>query len=75
MIQTNSRLYKVYEAEEVDNLNLALYQDSIRYSNDKTQVILEFIDAPHANTITLSNEEARTLMNTAKWQRELPNEL
>ena len=68
----NSRVYKVYEADEIDNLDMSLYQDSIRWSNDKTQVILEFIDAPHGNTITLSYQEALTLMNTAEWQRQLP---
>jgi len=71
MIQTNSRKYKVYEANEIDNLDMTLYQDSIKYNNDKTQVILEFIDAPHGNTFTLSNEEALTLMSTTEWKKEI----
>ncbi len=67
----NSRIYKVYEASEMDNIDMTLYQNSVRWNNDDTQFILEYIDVPKTIVGTLTYEEALLLMNTELWRNEL----
>ncbi len=67
----NSRIYEVYAAGEIDNLDLTLYQDSVRWNNDGTQFILEYIDVPETTVGTLTYEETLLLMTTELWRNEL----
>lgn len=67
----NSRIYQVYEAAEIDNIDMTLYQDSVRWNNDTTQFILEYIDAPATMVGKLTYEEALILMKTNVWEDEL----
>ncbi len=67
----NSRIYKVYEASEMDNIDMTLYQNSVRWNNDDTQFILEYIDVPKTTVGTLTYEETLLLMTTELWRNEL----
>jgi len=62
------KYYKTYLSSEYDNLDLTLFEHNIRWSNDRSEFIVEFLSPPHGNTITLTHQEALLLMNTDKWK-------
>ena len=66
-----TRLYKIYTSTEYNNLDLSLYQDSIRWNNNNTKCILEFINTPHGNTITLTHAEALLEIQKPEWVKEI----
>jgi len=65
----NSRVYQVYEADEIDNIDMALYQDNVRWNVDSTQFILEYMDVPEIMVGKLTYEEALSLMATDSWTK------
>jgi hypothetical protein len=67
----NSRIYKVYAADEIDNIDMTLYQDSLRWNNDSTEFILEYIDVPETMVGKLTYAEALSLMQTDSWLQTL----
>ena len=70
MIQTYSRIYEVYGADQIDNLDMSLYQEAVRWNNNSTQFILEFLNTPESMDQKLSQSDALDLMNTDSWKEE-----
>jgi len=67
----NSRIYQVYAADKMDNLDMTLYQDSVRWNNDRTEFIMEYVNVPETMVGKLTYEEALALMATKPWEYEL----
>lgn len=63
----NSRIYQVYAADKMDNLDMTLYQDSVRWNNDRTEFIVEYINVPETMVGKLTYEEALALMQEDSW--------
>ena len=57
--------YKIYNAEEYDNLDLSLVQLNIRWSIDRSKFIVHFIEEPDCECLT--KDEARAIMLTPEW--------
>lgn len=65
-----TKFYKVYTASQYDSLDLSLYETNHRWNKDTTEVILEFKEKPHGNTVVLTHSEAVALMSTDPWRYE-----
>ena len=65
-----TKFYKVYTASQYSSLDLSLYETNHRWNNDNTEVILEFKEKPHGNTVVLTHNEAVALMSTEPWRYE-----
>lgn len=62
-----NRIYKVYPANEFDNIDKSKVSNHIRWNLANTEFIVEFIEPPHGNTIVLTHDEAKSLMQTEAW--------
>lgn len=62
-----NRIYKVYKASDYDSIDLSKVSNNIRWNNDRSEFIVEFIEQPHGNTIVLTHDEAKALTQTEAW--------
>ena len=65
--------YKVYPISQLNSINWELFTHSAetcRKSVDGTEFIVKFKNKPHANTITLTQDEAINLMSTINWNTD-----
>lgn len=63
-----TKIYKVYPAREYDTLDSIKFTTNVRWSNDRSEFIVEFKEQPHGNTVVLTHQEAVDLMATDNWR-------
>ena len=62
-----TRLYKVYPSASINTIDASKVTSNIRWNLANTEFIVEFVEPPHGNTVTLSHSEAKKIMQTEEW--------